>query len=105
MATRAAEAAKNTATLIEGTVHKVHEGSELVSRTNQAFGKVADSTTKAPSLVGEIAAASKEQSHGINQLNQAVNDVNSVAPQPANKPAAAAKSGGTKGRRSGAIGR
>ncbi len=43
---RAADAAKNTADLIEGTVKKVKEGSELVTKTNEAFAAVAESSTK-----------------------------------------------------------
>ncbi len=65
LAMRAADAAKNTAGLIEGTVKKVKDGSDLVTRTNEAFGNVSGSSIKAAELVSEIAAASKEQSQGI----------------------------------------
>ena len=58
LAMRAAEAAKNTASLIEGTVKKVGDGSGLVTRTNEAFVKVAESAGKVGELVSEIAAAS-----------------------------------------------
>jgi len=50
LAMRAADAAKNTANLIEGTVKKVGAGGELVARTNEAFGEVSRSTAK----VGEL---------------------------------------------------
>ena len=72
LAMRAAEAARNTAGLIEGTVQKVHSGAELVSRTAEAFGEVSQSTGKVGELVGEIAAASSEQAQGIDQVNKAV---------------------------------
>jgi methyl-accepting chemotaxis protein len=75
LAMRAAEAAKNTAGLIEGTVQKVHSGAELVSRTAEAFGEVSQSTVKVGELVGEIAAASSEQAQGIDQVNKAVSDM------------------------------
>jgi methyl-accepting chemotaxis protein len=81
LAMRAAEAAKNTAGLIEGTVKKVVEGGDLVSRTNQAFAEVADSTNKVGELVGEIAAASNEQAQGIGQVNTAVSEVDRVTQQ------------------------
>jgi methyl-accepting chemotaxis protein len=81
LAMRAAEAAKNTAGLIEGTVKKVVEGGELVSKTNEAFADVADSTNKVGELVGEIAAASNEQSQGIGQVNTAVSEVDKVTQQ------------------------
>jgi methyl-accepting chemotaxis protein len=78
LAMRAAEAAKNTANLIEGTVSKVKEGSDLVVRTAEAFSQVAASSTKMKDLVGEIAAASTEQSTGAEQINKAINEMNQV---------------------------
>ncbi len=58
--------------LLEGTVKKVKDGSELVTRTNEAFLKVSDGSLKVGELVGEIAAASNEQAQGITGVNQAV---------------------------------
>ncbi len=78
LAMRAADAAKNTANLIEGTVKKVKDGSELVATTNDAFTEVAESAAKVGDLVGEIAAASSEQSQGIEQVNTAVNEMDKV---------------------------
>jgi len=72
LAMRAGEAARNTADLIEGTVAKIKGGAELVGRANAAFGELATSSEKVSELVGEIAAASSEQSQGIDQINQAV---------------------------------
>jgi len=65
LAMRAADAAKETAQLIEGTVKKINEGGDLVKDTNEAFAKVSESTSKVGELVGEISAASKEQAEGI----------------------------------------
>jgi len=81
LAMRAADAAKNTADLIEGTVKKVGDGSELVTRTNEAFGQVAESSKKVGELVGEISAASNEQSDGIGQINTAVTEMDKVVQQ------------------------
>ena len=81
LAMRAAEAAKNTADLIEGTVKKVGDGSELVTRTNEAFTKVAESASKVGELVAEIAAASQEQASGIDQVNKAVVEMDKVTQQ------------------------
>jgi methyl-accepting chemotaxis protein len=78
---RAADAARNTATLIEGTVKKVREGSRLVSETDNAFSAVADSAGKVGDLVGEIAAASREQAQGIGQVNRAVTEMDKVVQQ------------------------
>ena len=81
LAMRAAEAAKNTAGMIEGTVKKVKEGNELVTKTNEDFNKVAESSIKVAELVSEIAAASSEQSQGIEQVNTAVVDMDKVTQQ------------------------
>ncbi|MBW1910046.1 MAG: chemotaxis protein, partial [Deltaproteobacteria bacterium] len=81
LAMRSAEAAKNTSELIEGTVKKVNDGSELVATTNEAFVQVAESASKVGDLVGEIAAASKEQTQGIEQVNQAVAEMDKVTQQ------------------------
>jgi len=81
LALRSADAAKNTADLIESTVKKVKNGSSLVSDTDDAFVKVAESSFKVGELVAEIAAASNEQAQGIDQINKAVCDVDRVTQQ------------------------
>ncbi len=81
LAMRAADAAKNTAHLIEGTVKKVNDGTALVSRTNEEFSEVAASTAKMADLVGEISAASKEQAQGIEQVNTSVSEMDKVTQQ------------------------
>ncbi len=81
LAMRAADAAKNTAALIEGTVKKVNDGSELVSTTNEAFKQVAESSAKVGDIVSEIAEASKEQSSGIEQVNIAITEMDKVVQQ------------------------
>ena len=75
LAMRAGEAAKNTAGLIEGAVHKIKGGADLVNQTNNNFREVAESAKKIGELVGEIAAASKEQAQGLGQINQAMNQM------------------------------
>jgi methyl-accepting chemotaxis protein len=81
LAMRAADAAKNTSTLIEGTVKKVKDGVELLHKTNEAFGEVSQGSSKAAELVGEIAAASREQAQGIDQINRAVSEMDKVTQQ------------------------
>ena len=78
LAMRAAEAAKNTANLIEGTVKKVKDGTEIVEKTSAEFAKVSNSAGKMGELVGEIAAASREQAQGIEQINKAVSEMDKV---------------------------
>ncbi len=81
LALRASEAAKNTANLIEGTVKKIKDGSEIVDRTNEAFQQVATSSNKVGQLVNEIASSSREQAKGIEQINLAVTEMDKVTQQ------------------------
>jgi methyl-accepting chemotaxis protein len=81
LAMRAAEAAKNTADLIEGTVKRVKAGSDLVEKTNTEFNEVAESSGKVGDLVSEIAAASSEQAQGIEQVNKAVAEMDKLTQQ------------------------
>jgi len=81
LAMRAANAARHTTELIEATVKKVDEGSEMVSKTDEYFNKVAESSSKAGDLVAEIAAASTEQAQGIEQVNSAVTDMDRIVQQ------------------------
>jgi hypothetical protein len=81
LAMRAAEAAKNTAKLIEGTVKKINEGSELVEKTDKDFNEVALSVGKSSELVNEITSASLEQAQGIEQVNKAVTAMDKVVQQ------------------------
>jgi methyl-accepting chemotaxis protein len=81
LAMRAADAARETAQLIEGTVKKVDQGGSLVKDTNTAFEKVSESASKVGELVGEISAASNEQAEGIEQLNRAVVEMDKVVQQ------------------------
>jgi methyl-accepting chemotaxis protein len=81
LAMRAAEAAKNTAVLIEGTVRKVKGGGEIVSTTNDDFAVVSKSAAKVAELIGEIAASSSEQAQGIEQVNLAITEVDKVVQQ------------------------
>ncbi|SLM28202.1 Protein with methyl-accepting chemotaxis protein (MCP) signaling domain [Desulfamplus magnetovallimortis] len=81
LAMRAADAAKNTAQLIESTVAKVSDGADIVDKTNRAFQNVAESSEKVGSLVAEIAEASNEQSTGIDQVNIAIAEMDKVVQQ------------------------
>lgn len=78
LAMRAAQAAKDTEELIQGTLNKVNNGSGLVATNNDAFNDIANSWVKIGDLVGEIAAASNEQALGIEQINQALGDMDKI---------------------------
>ncbi len=81
LAQRAAEAAKNTAQLIEGSVGNINRGAELVERTQEAFETVVHHNRKVGTLVDEIAAASEEQAQGIEQINQAMGQMDQATQQ------------------------
>lgn len=78
LAMRAADAAKNTASLIEGTVKTIKEGSTLVDNTNREFRKVAEIVTTSGAMIREIAAASHEQAQGIDQISKAIVEMESI---------------------------
>jgi methyl-accepting chemotaxis protein len=81
LAMRAAEAAKSTSVLIEGTVKKIKDGSDLVNKTNEDFMEVAKNSGKVAELIEEISAASNEQALGIGQVSKAVAEMDKVVQQ------------------------
>jgi methyl-accepting chemotaxis protein len=78
LALRSAEAAKNTSNLIEDTVNKIRNGSEIVTKTNQDFNEVTVSAGKISELISEIAAASHEQAQGIEQISKTVTELDQI---------------------------
>ncbi|MDR2368972.1 MAG: methyl-accepting chemotaxis protein [Deltaproteobacteria bacterium] len=78
LASRSADAAKNTATLIESTTRNINSGSQMVNYTAENFRVVTDHSNKVAQLIGEVAEASKEQSVGIEQISKAVNSLDQV---------------------------
>ena len=81
LAMRSAESAKNTAQMIEDTVKKVKYGAELVNRTNTAFVDVSSRVNKVAVIMDEIAAASTNQAHGIEDVNRAVGEIDNLLQQ------------------------
>lgn len=81
LAMRAAEAAKNSANLIDGTVSRVKDSADFVTKTVEAFSQLVASTAKVKELLGEIAAASDDQAQGVIQINKAVAEMDKVIQQ------------------------
>jgi methyl-accepting chemotaxis protein len=81
LAARSAKAAEETALLIESAGVKTRNGSELADRTSKALQEIVAGATKAADLIGEIAAASNEQSEGIGQVNQGLGQIDQVTQQ------------------------
>jgi methyl-accepting chemotaxis protein len=78
LAMRAAEAAKNTSNLIEGTVQKITTGNALVSETSESFYVASQSTTRIGTIISEIAGAASQQANAINQVTKAIHEIDTV---------------------------
>lgn len=95
LAQRSAESAREIKELIEDSVSKVGQGSELVDASGKTLEEIVGSVKKVTDIVAEIAAASQEQSAGIEQVNKAVMQMDEVTQQNAalvEQAAAASKS-------------
>jgi methyl-accepting chemotaxis protein len=78
LAQRTAEAAKEIKGLIQDTLQKVEKGSELVNRSGATLQSIVGSVKRVTDIVGEIAAASSEQSIGVDQVNTAITQMDHV---------------------------
>jgi methyl-accepting chemotaxis protein len=81
LAGRSAVAAKQIKDLIQHSVKKVEDGSVLVTRSGQALEQIVTSVKKVSDVIAEIAAASREQSSGIDQVNKAVTQMDTMTQQ------------------------
>jgi methyl-accepting chemotaxis protein len=78
LAQRSASAAKEIKTLIQDSVGKVEAGSKLVNASGQTLGEIVISVNRVTDIIAEIAAASQEQSTGVDQVNTAVTEMDRV---------------------------
>ncbi|PKN32612.1 MAG: hypothetical protein CVU61_17365 [Deltaproteobacteria bacterium HGW-Deltaproteobacteria-19] len=78
LATRAAEAARNTTGLIDNTIAVVKRSNRIMDQTREAFSENIEIAHKIGTVVDEIAAASQEQAMGIQQINKAVSEIGKV---------------------------
>jgi methyl-accepting chemotaxis protein len=78
LAQRSATAAKEIKALIHDSVTKVAAGSALVHESGQTLEEIVASVKRVTDIIGEIAAASQEQSGGIDQVNRAVSQMDLV---------------------------
>ncbi|HEY1284186.1 MAG TPA: methyl-accepting chemotaxis protein [Steroidobacteraceae bacterium] len=81
LAGRSATAAKEIKDLIQDSVRKVQDGSLLVTQSGQTLEQIVASVKKVSDIVAEIAAASREQSSGIEQVNRAVMQMDELTQQ------------------------
>jgi methyl-accepting chemotaxis protein len=81
LAKRSAEAAKEINQLINTCVTTMESGSRQVLQTSAVMHGIVSSVSQVTEIMGEIASASDEQSAGINQISQAVNEMDLVTQQ------------------------
>ncbi|MEA4924098.1 MAG: methyl-accepting chemotaxis protein [Syntrophomonadaceae bacterium] len=78
LAAKSASAARETASLIEGSIRKAQDGGSIALDTARALEKIVEGVNLAAELVGDIAAASNEQATGIAQVDQGIQQVSQV---------------------------
>ncbi|MDO8040997.1 methyl-accepting chemotaxis protein [Janthinobacterium sp. SUN211] len=81
LAQRSAGAAKEIKGLIGDSVDKVDAGSRLVDEAGQTMGLIVTSIRQVADIMGEITAATQEQSHGIEEVNQAIAQMDQMTQQ------------------------
>ncbi|MFW6093660.1 MAG: methyl-accepting chemotaxis protein [Pseudomonadota bacterium] len=81
LAQRSASSAKEIKDLIEDSVQKVNQGTELVENSGVTLDEIIERVNKVTEIVAEIAAASEEQSAGIEQVNKAVMQLDELTQQ------------------------
>ena len=78
LALRSAEAAKNTAVLIEDSKKSSQQGEHIANEVTKNFEEIKSSFEKVDTIVEEISVASDSQSTGISQINSGVSELNKV---------------------------
>ncbi len=81
LAQRSAAAAKEIKELINDSVLKVEDGTQLVDQAGRTMEEIVQSVKHVTDIMGEISAASQEQSQGIEQVNQAISQMDEITQQ------------------------
>ena len=81
LAGRSADAAKEIKTLITDSVERVEQGTALVDQAGSTMTEVVSSIRRVTDIMGEISAASSEQSQGVAQVGEAVTNMDQVTQQ------------------------
>ncbi|CAM8653164.1 MCP_signal domain containing protein [Comamonadaceae bacterium] len=81
LAGRSAEAAKEIKSLINASVERVEQGSSLVDKAGETMTEVVSSIRRVTDIMGEISAASSEQSAGVSQVGEAVTQMDQATQQ------------------------
>ena len=78
LAGRSADAAKETTTLIEGSIKDVEKGTQIAQETSKALEDIVKGIEKTSELVSQISSASNEQATGVAQINDGIQQVSEV---------------------------
>lgn len=78
LAHRSSEAAKDIKLLITATTGKMSEGSQQVSQAGKSMAEIIDNATRVRDLLDEVTLATEEQQRGIEQINKAIAELDSV---------------------------
>ena len=78
LASKSAQAAKNTTELIENSLRAVENGSKIADKTEESLKLIVEKTNKTVSLIEEIAAASKQQALGASQVTVGIEQISTV---------------------------
>jgi methyl-accepting chemotaxis protein-1 (serine sensor receptor) len=81
LAGRSADAAKEIKSLINASVERVEQGSVLVDKAGETMTEVVNSIRRVTDIMGEISAASTEQSAGVSQVGEAVSQMDQATQQ------------------------
>src|SRR4029077_3740327 len=81
LATRAATAAKEIKGLINESIQRVNDGSELVDQSGKTLAEIVGSVKRVTDIIAEITAASQEQASGIDQVNKAIMQMDETTQQ------------------------
>jgi methyl-accepting chemotaxis protein len=81
LAQRSADSAKEIKTLIDDSVRRVDEGSQLVERSGETLGKIVEAINGVAQRMEQLMVSAKEQSTGIQQVGVAVGDMDQITQQ------------------------
>ncbi|MDR2115863.1 MAG: methyl-accepting chemotaxis protein [Planctomycetaceae bacterium] len=79
LAARSAKAAKETAGLIEESIHQVNIGSRVASETSESLNSIADQVNQVNEIIAKISHESEEQTRSLNDVNSAVSQLSRTA--------------------------
>ena len=81
LASKSAEAAKDTGDMIQNSMEKAELGSQIAGETAESLKEIVTGISESGELITEIARASEDQSHGISQINVGIDQVAQVVQQ------------------------